>query len=88
VDRKKLTKNTARLLQGPQNDAIIYSEDSFILLSYNLSYITTFAHTFKLDFSFPCSKLVCLSEEDDAVIENGSCELMIDRKNCQIYRVE
>lgn len=46
------------------------------------------AHTFKLDFSFPCSKLVCLTEEEDAVIENGSCKLCIDRKNCQIYRVE
>ncbi|MBE6569438.1 MAG: hypothetical protein E7658_04380 [Ruminococcaceae bacterium] len=46
------------------------------------------AHEFKLEFSIPCTKLVCLTEEQDAVVENGVCILDIDRKNCQIYRVE
>ncbi|MBQ7922401.1 MAG: beta-galactosidase [Clostridia bacterium] len=46
------------------------------------------AHCFKLHFSIPAKKLVCLTEGRDAVVENGMCELDIDRKCCEIYRVE
>ena len=46
------------------------------------------AQTFKLEFSIPCKKLVCLTEECDVAVVDGCCELDIDRKNCQIYRVE
>ncbi|MBE6569437.1 MAG: hypothetical protein E7658_04375 [Ruminococcaceae bacterium] len=46
------------------------------------------AHKFTLKFSIPCTRLVCLTEEEDAVVENGVCTLDIDRKDCQIYRVE
>ena len=46
------------------------------------------AQTFKLEFSIPCKKLVCLTEECDVDVVDGCCELDIDRKNCQIYRVE
>jgi len=46
------------------------------------------AHLFHLDFSIPCNKLVCLTEDDDIVVENGSCDIGIDRKNCQIFLVK
>lgn len=46
------------------------------------------AHKFTLEFSIPCTKLVCLTEEQDVMVENGVCTIDIDRKNCQIYRVE
>lgn len=45
-------------------------------------------HRFALNFNIPCSKLVCLTEEGDVDVENGYAEVEIDRKNCQIYRVE
>ena len=46
------------------------------------------AHEFTLQFSIPANKLVCLTEGRDAVVENGICQLDIDRKCCEIYRVE
>ena len=45
-------------------------------------------HRFSLNFNIPCSKLVCLTEECDVDVEKGYAELEIDRKNCQIYKVE
>lgn len=46
------------------------------------------AHLFHLEFSFPVKKLVCLTENDDVIVENNCCDIDMDRKNCQIYRVE
>jgi len=46
------------------------------------------AHRFALDFAIPAAKLVCLTEEGDIEVKDGHAELEIDRKNCQIYRVE
>lgn len=46
------------------------------------------AHKFNLEFSFPCKKLVCLTEEEDIDVINGAASVELDRKNCQIYRVE
>jgi len=45
------------------------------------------AHRFTLKFASPCTKLVCLTEEEDVDVVNGCAEVEIDRKNCQIFRV-
>jgi len=46
------------------------------------------AHKFSLKFSIPCTKLICLTEEEDIDVTSGSCDVEIDRKNCQIYLVK
>ena len=46
------------------------------------------AHRFTLTFRDGAEKLVCLTEEEDVPVVNGRAEVEIDRKNCQIYRVE
>ena len=46
------------------------------------------AHRFTLRFRDPVTRLVCLTEEEDIAVEDGFAEVELDRKNCQIYRVE
>ena len=46
------------------------------------------AHRFTLTFRDGAEKLVCLTEEEDVPVADGRAEVEIDRKNCQIYRVE
>ena len=46
------------------------------------------AHRFAVKLNAPAKKLVCLTEECDVELTDGAAEIEIDRKNCQIYRVE